>query len=495
MKNSEARRLAWALALGTGLIYLAFLPPGIYSVDGNSILAVAESIVTRHSLTVPVGLGIPGRNGQIYSSWYPLQSLLAVPFVMTASLASRVLHLPLHFVAAALVGVLPAVFTAATVALVGLISLQLESTPQAARRASLCFAAGTIAMVYARTFYADPLLSLLVAAGIYLVFVRSSRTILLASLVALLAVLAKPTGIFLAPALSTYLLLKKTPARLALTPVLGGGLGLVLYFLYNYFRFANPFTFGQPWIFSLSALPEGIAGLLFSPGRGIIWYCPAVLLAIPAFRKAWKTKPIEALLIAAVFLVFLGLHSLYENWHGGWSWGPRYLLPALPGLMALTGLLEGKAAKALLYLSFLGFLVNAPTFVSFYERYYAEANEQGISDSQLYWSPVHAPLFHGWGAASRQITDARNQDVRELFHQRGAPSEAIASSRALRIVAVWWWVLPIAHIPRSVGFACSLAMVVCGCWLLLRVRFSSSVMVGQDLGSGNPSNAHPPASS
>jgi len=458
-------------------------------------LAVAESIVTRHNLAVPVGLGIPGRDAQIYSSWYPLQSVLAVPLVMIASVASRLMHIPLHFVAAALVGVLPAVFTAATVALVALISLQLGSTMRAARRVSLCFAGGTIAMVYARTFYADPLLSLLVAAGIYLVFVRSKRAILVASLVALLAVLAKPTGIFLAPALSAYLLAKRMPARVAFTPAIGGGLGLLLYFLYNYVRFANPFIFGQPWIFSLSAFPAGLSGLLFSPGRGIIWYSPAVLLAIPAFRKAWKTKPIEALLIAGVFLSFLGLHSLYENWNGGWSWGPRYLLPVLPGLLALTGLLEGKAAKALLYLSFLGFVVNAPTLISFYERYYAEANEQGISESQLNWSPMRAPLLHGWGAASREIADARNQDVRELFRQRGTPSETIASSRALRVVAVWWWVLPIAHIPRSFGFACSLVMVVCGCWLLLRVRFRSSEMVVENLGNKIPSGSFPPSSS
>jgi hypothetical protein len=488
MNDSNAQRLAWGLALGTGLIYLAFLPPGIYSIDGNSILAVAESIVTRHDLTVPAGLGIPGRNGQIYSSWYPLQSMLAVPFVMTASLATRLLHAPLHFVAAALVGAMPALFTAITVALVALISLQLGSTLQAARRVSLCFAAGTIAMVYARTFYADPLLSLLVAAGIYFVFARSNRTILLASLVALLAVLAKPTGIILAPALSGYLLLKKTPARLALAPALGGGLGLLLYFAYNFFRFANPLTFGQPWVFSFSALPEGIAGLLFSPGRGIIWYSPVVLLAVPAFRKAWKAKPVEALLIASLFLGFLGLHSLYQNWQGGWSWGPRYLLPTLPGIMAILGLLEGKTAKVLLYLSFLGFLVNAPTLVSFYERYYAEANEQGISDSQLYWSPARAPLLHVWAAADREITDARNQDVREIFHQRSTPSETISSSRALRIVAVWWWVLPIVHIPRFVGFVCSLVMTVCGCLVLLRSRSCISPLVVQELEKGNSSN-------
>jgi len=141
--------------------------------------------------------------------------------------------------------------------------------------------------------------------------------------------MAKPTGIFLAATLWGYLLLKRAPALPALIPALGDGLGLLLHFVYNFFRFANPLTFGQPWIFSFSALPAGFAGLLLSPGRGIIWYSPAVLSAIPAIRKAWRTKPTEVLLIAGLFLSFQGLHSLYENWHGGWSWGPRYLLPTL----------------------------------------------------------------------------------------------------------------------------------------------------------------------
>ena len=474
--NYSSAKLAWSLALGTALIYLAFLPPGIYSLDGNSMLAVAESLVTHHTLSVPPGLGVSGRNGQIYSSWYPLQSLLAVPAVVAASLASRFLHVPLHFVAAAFAGVLPALFTAATVALVALISLQLGSTFHGARRAALCFAAGTIALVYARSFYAEPLLSALVAGGIYLVFVRSTRTILLAVLVAALALLAKPSGIVLAPALSAYLLFKKTPPLLALSPAAGGVLGFVLYSLYNLLRFGHALNFGPRWEFSLSALPLGLAGLLISPGRGLLWYSPAVFLAIVGFCRAWKSRPLEVLLIATLFAGFLVLHSAVPYWHGGWSWGPRYLLPALPGLLALTGLLDGKAARTLVYLSFLGFLVNAPTLVSFYERYYAEANEQGISDAELYWSPAQAPLVHGWSAAAREIADAHGQDVRELFGHRGNPSPTIASSRALRVVALWWWVLPIVNIPRFLGVACSLAMVILGTWLLLTTRFLSPQM-------------------
>ena len=50
-------------------------------------------------------------------------------------------------------------------------------------------------------------------------------------------------------------------------------------------------------------------------------------------------------------------------------------------------LLEGLAAKGLLYLSLFGFLIDAPTLISYYERYYAESSERGISDSELYWFP------------------------------------------------------------------------------------------------------------
>ena len=470
MPDPAARKFVWCLALGTALLYLAFLPPGIYSIDGNSMLAVAESIVTSHSIVVPAGLGIPGRGGHIFSTWYPLQSVLILPLVFIASFASHFLHVPLHFLAAAAVGVFPALFTAATVAVVALISIQLGSTLHGARRAALCFAGGTIALVYTRTFYADPLLSLLVSTGIYLVFVCSGRTTLLAGLVTLLAVLAKPAGILLAPTLSLYLFLKKAPPRLAFLPVIGGALGLLLYSFYNFFRFGSPLNFGPPWIFSFSRLPEGLAGLLFSPGRGIIWYSPAVALAILGFRKAMKTRMLEALLITALFLGFLVLHSSMSVWHAGWSWGPRYLLPVLPGLMALTGLLGGKSAKTLLVLSSLGFFINAPTLVSYYERYYAEASEQGVSDTDLYWSPSRAPFLHAWGAASREISDARSQDVRDLFNQRGAPSRTIASSRALRVIALWWWVLPVAHIPRAFGIACSLILVICGTWTLIRIR-------------------------
>ncbi len=469
----ELRRLALALALGFAFIYLAFLPPGIYSLDGNSMLAVAESLVTRHSISVPSSaLGAVGPDGRTYSAWYPLLSFLAVPFVAVAVPVSRSFHVPLHYMAAVFASVLPALFTAATVGLVALLAVQLGSTLEGARRAALTFGLGTIAMVYARTFYADPLLSLLVTGALCLTLTRSPRKILLAALLALLAVLAKPAGILLGPLLCLYLFFRKARHSVSILPLVGTGIGLFCYFGYNMLRFGNLFDFGRPNVFSLTLIPRGFLGQLFSPGGGIIWYCPPTIMAILGFSKAAKTRIIESFLIAFVFGAFLMLHSAVPYWEGGWAWGPRYLLPALPAVMALTALIEAKPARLLVALGFVGFLLNAPTLISYYERYYAEAAEQGSPHTTLLWSPARAPLLHIWGAAGRVIADARKNDVREMFHEAGAPSTTIASSRALRVVAVWWWVLPVVHIPRLVGALASMAMVLCGTWIIFRVKLT-----------------------
>jgi len=79
----------------------------------------------------------------------------------------------------------------------------------------------------------------------------------------------------------------------------------------------------RPWI--------GLAGLLVSPGRGLIWMAPAVVLAPFAFVAARKRR--ERLLPYVVALGVLGtlaLAAALGGWHGGHSYGPRYLLPALP---------------------------------------------------------------------------------------------------------------------------------------------------------------------
>jgi len=459
-------RMPLALGIGTGLIYLAFLAPGISNIDGLSMLTVAESLVVNHNLTVPADIGMLGRDGNSYSKLYPLLSLLAVPFVAAGVALSHLLGLPSHDLAAIFALVLPALLTAGTTSLVALLALRLGSTTEGAWLAALSFALGTIALVYARTFFAEPLLAFLTAGSLYLVLGGTVREVIGAGVFVGLAVLAKPAGVIVGPILSAYLLAKRRPLRIAAVPVFATGIALMLFAGYNYMRFGNPLSFGQPWSFRVAAIPEGVLGLLLSPGRGLLWYCPAVILFIVGLRAAVRSKPLEALMPVILFIGYLMLHSYWTTWTGGWSWGPRFLLPALPGLSALTGMLDKNWRKGLLILTVIGFFVNAPTLISFYERYYAEANEQGISQQALLWSPKYAPLMQAWGTAYRQLKDAVESDVRELSHRTHTPGGTVANSRALRVVAVWWWVLPVAGIPRWIGIAVALLLLATGLWVM-----------------------------
>jgi hypothetical protein len=466
--EGRSQQIPLLCAAGICLVYLAFFPAVIYSMDGNSMIAVSESLVTGHGFAVPVaGLGVIGRHGVYYSRWYPLLSILALPLVGIAIFASHHLGLPQHYVAALFAVILSPILTAVSALMVVLLARRLGATTRGAILAALGFAFGTIAPVYSRLFFADPLLALLTVTGIYFALVDQWRGAIAA---ALLAVLAKPTGIILGPCLGSYLLCKRQPARRWIAPWGGTAVGVLIYLAYNWARFAKPFDFGQPETFALHIIPNAIAGLLISPGRGLLWYSPAVIAvaAVPGtVFKRW-----EGGLVIGVAGGYLAEHSVWMSWAGGWSWGPRLLLPALPGLMALCGLLERRRRRLLVALTIAGFIVNAPTMISFFERYYQEALAANISATAQTWNPRFAPAFRIWGAAWRETADAYSSadQVGRFVHQAGTePLEnKVESSRTLRVLNLWWWMLPAVGIPRIAGAAASLILLIAGLWLISR---------------------------
>lgn len=81
------------------------------------------------------------------------------------------------------------------------------------------------------------------------------------------------------------------------------------------------------------------AGLLVSPGKGLLWMAPAVVFAYLGARRAKGrgqrgVPSFIAVLCLAAFVPAL----LTSGWHGAWTYGPRYLLPALPALWTLAAI-------------------------------------------------------------------------------------------------------------------------------------------------------------
>ena len=118
-----------------------------------------------------------------------------------------------------------------------------------------------------------------------------------------------------------------------LAPLIGAALAFAAFASIGGPRFETALA---EWIFRerpsyLGPPGIGLLGLLVSPGRGVLWMAPGVLL-IPFGLKApdGRDLPLWTRTLLGVALACLVPVAFTHNWHGAWTYGPRYLLPVLP---------------------------------------------------------------------------------------------------------------------------------------------------------------------
>lgn len=481
-------RPSTALAAGLLLAGLALLPPGSYSVDGASMLAVADSLVSRGSFAVSCSVGIPGRGGECFSVWYPLLSIVLTPFAAAGRLAAHVASLPPGPVQTVVALLVPLLASVGCARLAYGLSRRLGATVLGAGAAAVGLYFGTELWTYSRTLYAEPLAALLVATSAWGMLGTGRRRAIGCAAIAL-AILAKPQMGLAGLGIAAGLAWRDHSLRPLLWAGAATAVGALVYLLYNELRFGDFLDFGGEARTLATATgsrggPEhplpvraviGAGVLLVSPENGLLLYSPVAALGAVGLLTRIRSRTAAACLGGA-----LGVFAAYVLAPYGGNWGTRYLVPALPLLAPGLGVLRGTLARVAVVLACLTAISQLPNLAANYERFYREAEPHSLAQGRVVpqwdaWNP-HPQLFGVWSSARHQVEAAADTPPDVLLRRSERPGEN--QEDILQTVNQWWWMLPTVGLPAWLGFFASLLLLAAGA-ALLALALSGGVIHGR----------------
>lgn len=132
--------------------------------------------------------------------------------------------------------------------------------------------------------------------------------------------------------------------RTRLLPYYLVGLGLLALpsFLFNLFVFHHPLHWAYEHVASLDQAGHKVGyigistpslqvlwNLTFGNSRGFFYYMPHLIFGAYGIVSE-RRKTGQALLAGAIILLNFLFYSGYSHWDGGWSFGPRFLIPTIP---------------------------------------------------------------------------------------------------------------------------------------------------------------------
>lgn len=455
---TPTRRVACALGLAFTAFYGATTRGTLVFGDDLLYFRVTQAIVERGAFDVSTGARgdvpertIPGRGGLRYSKYGLGFSAVAVPaFAIGRWLESRGVSLSVVEDANGRARTGTTVFAAGlTNAVVGGLAvmatlwLVLElgcGLAPAALVASLTGGA-TFFSHYAAVFLSETLSALLltvaVAGALRAVSRHASRapatsTAALSGIAGGLAVLTRVAHVVAVAAVGVWLLVvvaRTRRDRAALRALVawgaGAALGLAAVAAFNAYRFGDLFETGygaEARNFSVP-LGDGLAGLVASPGKGVLWYAPPLLLAFAGWSHLARRRPAAALLSGLVVLGVALVFARYYMWWGGGAWGPRFLVPLLPIALApaacvtpwsthrrrLTAAVWSLVVAA-------GVVVSTMAWVVPFEHHRleptrAEIRAQRVARSPIFWQLESSPIV----ALARELPRAGTRTARLLL--------------------------------------------------------------------------------
>ena len=353
------RQAAFSVGAAVTLAFLLIQQGQVTVSDGQDMLAVSQSIVHHGTVAVAPHFGVIGRGGHYFAKYGIGLSLLAVPFVAVGDLVGTIVGDQAkleNFFAASLTPLIMG-FLAASLFRA---ARKLGAGSRWAAVIAVGSAFGTFALPYGKDFFAEPLTTLALVLSIE--FLISDRYEL-AGVALAVAVTTRPETVVLVGVLPIIVWVFRG-FREAFTYGAIASIGAVIDAVYDQYRFASLVKSGYGSEGFTTPFIHGAAGLLFSPEKSLLLFAPIVfLIGVGAVRLWTPRNRFVVVLTLTNFVVFFVLSALWHSWEGGWSWGPRLLLPGVIPTMLLLSPLTRKECRIGVGLLAAGFVVSASTIV------------------------------------------------------------------------------------------------------------------------------------
>ena len=232
-----------------------------------------------------------------------------------------------------------AVMLALTAALLVCIGLELGVRQRSATLVALTYATGTYAFAHSKTGFSETLTALFLTVAV-LQLLRSrlrpewlSRHVVGIGLALGAACMMRASAlVFVAPFAIAVAWWAPDTRRVKAILYLGLGLAapIALVALNNWWRFGNPLDTGYPTLRYNVPVYEGLFGLFLSSGKGLFWFAPLTLVAVLVVRSAWGTSRSLVALAATCIALNAATFARFNDWNGGNTFGPRYMIIVLP---------------------------------------------------------------------------------------------------------------------------------------------------------------------
>ncbi len=276
----------------------------------------------------------------------------------------------------------------------------------AALMTALLFGLGTFAWVHSKPFFTEPLAALLTFWSFFLLYIgmeeKSTGRILIAGLLYAYALLVRLDSIFMLPGYFAYIFvanargsgwnirkavraqfravnshsrLQSNRASLvnshqSIVPDTNTGNALLKRYLFFapillaiiVLLFLNKIRFGAflstgyedqtAGLKFSTPLVAGLYGFLFSAGKGLFFFSPPLVLFFFAIRKFCKEYMALAVGLCVLILSFFLVQCKWQNWPGGWCWGPRHIYQIHIFLALPIAVLFAPPRKSLIRIAF-----------------------------------------------------------------------------------------------------------------------------------------------